>query len=133
MDDPTATAIVSHQYEALHMSPVAAWICIAILAWLIITSILVLVFKNRYFSPLLRSVDTVADVAIMVANSERYLKLARKKGASGLRADKSFRTRLGWYRTKDGHINWGLELADDDEIEFLSKEEVESLAKETSD
>jgi hypothetical protein len=132
MEDPTATAIVSQEFEALHMSPVAAWICIAILAWLIVTSILLLVFKNRYFSPLLRSVDTVADVAIMTANSERYLELARKKGASGLRADKSFRTRLGWYRTKEGHINWGLELADDDEIEFLSKEEVKSLAKETS-
>ncbi|KAH7314105.1 hypothetical protein BKA65DRAFT_557747 [Rhexocercosporidium sp. MPI-PUGE-AT-0058] len=124
---PSITATVSQPVEILRMSPVAVWLCIVILAWLIITTIAILVLKNRYFSPLLRGVDTIADVAMMVAGSERYLELARREGASGLRADKTFRTRLGWFRTGGGEVRWGIELADDEEVQFLSEEEVKLL------
>ena len=109
------------------MSAVAVWLCIVILAWLIVTTIAILVLKNRYFSPLLRGVDTIADVTMMVAGSERYLELARREGASGLRAKKTFRTRLGWFRTARGEVRWGIELADDDAVQFLSEEEVKAL------
>ncbi|KAG4428582.1 hypothetical protein IFR05_015933 [Cadophora sp. M221] len=127
---PSITAIVSQPVEILRMSQVAVWLCIIILAWLIITTIAILILKNRYFSPLLRGVDTIADVAMMVAGSERYLELARREGASGLRADKTFRTRLGWFRTSGGEVRWGIELADDDTVQFLSDEEVKQIFEE---
>ncbi|PVH86048.1 hypothetical protein DL98DRAFT_450848 [Cadophora sp. DSE1049] len=124
---PSIIATVSQPVEILRMSALAVWLCIVILAWLIITTTAILVLKNRYFSPLLRGVDTIADVAMMVAGSEKYLELARREGASGLRADKTFRTRLGWFRTARGELRWGIELADDDSVQFLSDAEVKSL------
>jgi hypothetical protein len=124
---PSIMATVSQPVEMLRMSPIAVWLCIIILAWLIITMIAVLVLKKRYFSPLLGGVETIADVAMMVAGSERYLELARREGATGLRADKSFRTRLGWFRIGGGEARWGIELADDDVVHFLSDEEVSLL------
>lgn len=130
---PSITATVSQPVEILRMSRVAVWLCIVILAWLIITTIAILVLKNRYFSPLLRGVDTIADVAMMVAGSERYLELARREGASGLRADKTFRTRLGWFKTGAGEVRWGIELADDDTVQFLSDEEVKLIFEEDGD
>ncbi|KAF2016569.1 hypothetical protein BU24DRAFT_205296 [Aaosphaeria arxii CBS 175.79] len=133
MHDPKATLTISTEIETLRMSAFAVWTCIAILAWLIVTSILILVYKHRYFSPLLRGVDTLADVAIMLASSDRFLSLAQQKGASGLRADKTFRTRLGWFRSKDARhddIHWGIELADDGEIEFLHEREAKEILAE---
>ncbi|CZT43812.1 uncharacterized protein RSE6_03900 [Rhynchosporium secalis] len=124
---PTTMASVSQPVEMLHMSPTAVWLCLVILIWLIITMVAVLALKKRYFSPLLGGVETIADVAMMVAGSDRYLELARREGATGMRADKSFRTKLGWFRIGGGEVRWGIELADDDTVHFLSDEEVSLL------
>ncbi|KAJ4353174.1 uncharacterized protein N0V89_004900 [Didymosphaeria variabile] len=133
MAEPTTTLTMSEPIEMLRMSPIATWMSVAILAWLVVTSILLLVCKDRYFSPLLRSVDTVADVGILIAGSDAYLELARNKGASCLRADKHFRTRLGWFRTRSGNIRWGLEIADSNAVEFLTDVEVKALTLERKD
>ena len=61
--------------------------------------------KSSYFSPNLRSVETVADVASMVVDSDGYLELARQKSPSRLHADKSFRMGLGWFKTKAGEVH----------------------------
>lgn len=97
--------------------------------WLIITTLLVIIFQKRYFAPLLRPVSTIADVAMLVVGSERYLELARARGATGLREDKNFRTSLGWFRTRSGEIRWGIELADIN-VDFLTEEDVQSLGGE---
>lgn len=126
---PIIPGKISQPVEILRMSPVAVGLCLGILFWLLVTSILVIVLKGRYFAPLLRPFDSIADVALMVANSERYLELARLKGASGLQSDKSgFTTRLGWFRTSLGEVKWGIERADDDAGgRFLTEQEVQRL------
>lgn len=122
---PTVTAIISEPIEKLQMSPVAVYLCLAILVWLLVTTILILILKKRYFSPLLQPTGTIADVARLVVHSECYLELARERGATGLRKDKNFRTKLGWFRSKvDGKPRWGIELADDSRVDWLSDEEV---------
>jgi len=90
-----------------------------------------MIHKSRYFSPDLRSVETVADVASMVVNSDGYLELARQKGPSGLHADKSSRTGLGWFKTKAGEVHSRIELADAKGVEFLMDGEVKKLAEKT--
>ncbi|KAL2061784.1 hypothetical protein VTL71DRAFT_7162 [Oculimacula yallundae] len=59
---PSIMATVSQPVEMLRMSSIAVWLCIIILAWLIITTVAILVLKSRYFSPLLGGVETIADV-----------------------------------------------------------------------
>ncbi|KAK4933903.1 hypothetical protein LTR66_015831 [Elasticomyces elasticus] len=121
------TARISEPIEELQMSPIAVYLCLVILTWLIVTTILIFILKNKYFSPLLQRVETIADVASLVMHSDCYLELARKKGATGLRKDKNFRTRLGWFRSRDGQVRWGIELADDQWVDWLDGEEMKTL------
>lgn len=90
---------------------------------LILTTLLVIIFEKRYFAPLLRPVNTIADVAMLMVSSKRYLELARERGATGLRSDQYFRSRLGWFRTRLDDVRWGIELANEN-VEFLTEEEV---------
>lgn len=122
----TTILTVSQPIEILRPSPLAVWLYVCILAWLILTALLITFTKRSYFSPLLRRTDRIVDVALMVAGNERYLALAREKGATGSQADKNFRTKLGWFRTGQGEVRWDIELCDVG-VEFLSEEEVSKL------
>lgn len=123
---PFVSIQVTRPVEMLHMSPIAVWLSVSILAWLLIITVLIAIVKKRYFSPLLRGVDTFADIAIMVASSERYLSLAKARGMAKLQDQKDFNTRLGWFRTSSGEVRWGIEL-DDDSVDWLSHDEVKAL------
>lgn len=75
---------------------------------------------------------TFTDIAALVAGSERYLSLARERGAAGLQDSKDFSTRLGWFRNGSGEVRWGIELVNDDNgdgdaVQWLSAEEVKAL------
>lgn len=124
--DTMASVVVSRPVEMLRMSPIAVALCLVILGWLIVTTVLIIILKGRYFSPLLRGVDTVADVAVMVAGSERLLQFAKEKGAAALQNDKSFKTRLGWFRTSTGEVRWGIELVGSG-VDFLGEKDVKIL------
>jgi hypothetical protein len=126
---PVVSVQVTRPVEMLHMSPIAVWLSISILAWLLVTTVLIMVVKKRYFSPLRRGVNTFADIAIMVASSERYLSLAKERGMAELQDKKDFSTRLGWFWTSSGEARWGIELVDDS-VEWLSEEEVKALEAE---
>lgn len=118
----TTTISTERPIEILHMSPLAVGLCLGILIWLIGTCVLILILKKRYFLPLLGKVESVADVAVLVAGSERLLSFAGEKGPIALQADKTFKTRLGWFRTSTGEVRWGIELVEPG-FEFLTEAE----------
>lgn len=138
---PVALIRVTRPAEILEMSPVAVYLSLSILSILLVTTVLIMALKTRYFIALSDSpVETFADVAALVANSEQYLRLARERGLAALQDEKDFSTRLGWFRYRhdggdgggggggrDGDIRWGIELVDDETVEWLEKEEVEEL------
>ncbi|KAK5095423.1 hypothetical protein LTR70_003587 [Exophiala xenobiotica] len=122
----TTTISTERPIEILRMSPLAVGLCLGILIWLVVTCLLVLILKKRYFSPLLRKVESVADIAVLVAGSERLLRFAEEKGPIALQADKTFKTRLGWFRTSAGEVRWGIELVEPG-VQFLTEAEAHRL------
>jgi len=128
----TTTLIsIERPIEILRMSPLAFALCLGILMWLILTTILILILKKRYFSPLMEKVETIADIAILVAGSERLLRFAAEKGPVALQADKSFKARLGWFRTSTGEVRWGIELIEPG-VGFLTEAEAHQLLSSQS-
>ena len=121
---PTMTIVVERPIETLRMSRTAVLLSSVVLVWLFSTVCMVS-FQRRYFSSLLRGVGSLADVALMVAGSERLLQFARDQTPEEFcKAD--FSTRLGWFRTKSGEVRWGIELVDGHE-EPLGNDEVQRL------
>lgn len=75
----TTTISTERPIEILRMSPLAVGLCLGILIWLIGTCVLVLILKKRYFLPLLSKVESVADVAVLIAGSERLFEFCRMR------------------------------------------------------
>jgi hypothetical protein len=117
--DPTAVAHVSTRIELLEMNAVALWLSIAVLIWLSATALVLSVLqKRRYYlssSSLIRKFACLGDMLIVLAGSERLLRLVREQGPDGdcLKGNGSnLLTRLGWFEGPDGKSRWGLELVD---------------------
>lgn len=110
----TATAQVSTQIEVLRMNDVATWLSVAILVWLIITTVVVALLQRQYLQPLLRNVECIADVIVLVAGSEELMRLVRERGIERLKGDKDVSVRLGWFR-RDGDLRWGVEVVNSGE------------------
>ncbi|KAI1388600.1 uncharacterized protein F4822DRAFT_251261 [Hypoxylon trugodes] len=105
---------VSRPAELLQMSKPAAWICMIILGYLVIVSIVLTIASRRYTKMLIRKLDSIADIAVLVAGSEKLLKLARSKSLQELKNDHVTRAKLDWFTGADGMLRWGIELVNED-------------------
>ena len=108
----TVAAKVSQRVELLQMNAVAVWLSIAILGWLILTTVIVAVLQKRYFGSLVRNVDCLGDVLVLIAGSANFLEVVREMQAGRLSARdvEQLRTRLGWFVDSEGGLRWGIEL-----------------------
>lgn len=109
----SAVATISQSVEVLQMSRPAACICMAILSYLIVTCAILMVASRRYNSALLRKVDSVADVAVLVAGSSKLLEFVRDRPLGSLKSDRSITARLGWFDGEGGASGWRIELMHD--------------------
>ncbi|KAJ4294300.1 hypothetical protein N0V90_007990 [Kalmusia sp. IMI 367209] len=110
-----ADATMSTRVEVLHMNENAVWLCIGLLIWLAITTLIVTALQRWFFGDLRRGVESIADVLVLVAGSERLLAAVERYGVEGLMKS-NIKTRLGWFRTDDGRMRWGIEIVEDGEV-----------------
>ncbi|KAI0104001.1 hypothetical protein GGR51DRAFT_523142 [Nemania sp. FL0031] len=108
--DRITKATISRPMEILSMSGTAAWICIVILGYLIITCVLLVIASRSYNRLLLRQVNSIADIAFLVAGSHRLLKTARERSLESLKHDDSIAAKLDWFITDQGDRRWGIEI-----------------------
>lgn len=108
----TVTAHVSQRVELLQMNAVAVWLSIAIMGWLILTTITVAVLQRRYFGRLVRNVECMGDILVLIAGSVNFLQFVREIESGQLvsGAYEELRTRLGWFVDVDGGLRWGIEM-----------------------
>ncbi|KAI1149194.1 hypothetical protein F4825DRAFT_453736 [Nemania diffusa] len=112
---PTATTTPMHlsrAVELLKISKPAAWICLSILAYLILTGATLTIASRKYPAVLLRRISSIADAAVLMAGSQRLLRLAREGGDA--RLDPGTRVRLGWFHDWKGVMRWGIEVVGDE-------------------
>lgn len=111
----TALIEVQTEVELLEVNAVAAWLSVAILAWFILTAIVVAVMEGRHLKKLIRDIECPADVLILISRSERLLQLVRDKDMEGQGGehDGQVMTKLGWFQDSDGKERWGIEIVDD--------------------
>lgn len=107
--DDKIEATVSKRRQMLHMNPVATYLAIGIIIWLISTATIVAFLQRKYTSKMLRNVELIADVVVLIAGSDNFLELVRERGVS-LKKDKSTMTKLGWFKGRDGEVRWGVEV-----------------------
>lgn len=108
----TALVEVSTQVELLRMNAVAVWLNVAILAWLIFTTVAIAVLQRKYLRNLDRNIECLGDV---VAHSDRLLRLVRERGPDDLEKEKGVKTKLGWFEDSNGEQRWGIEVVEGDE------------------
>lgn len=120
---PSATQAIALQLpiEKLYISETAAWFCLVILGYLLVTSTVLIVASRRYAKVLWKRVETIADVAALVAGSERLLSLVNSKELKDLKQDSAARAKLGWFKDNDGTTRWGIELVDGEEVHVPNK------------
>jgi hypothetical protein len=105
----TITASISHRIRVLHMNATATYLSIAILIWLIFTTITVLCLQRRYTSFMNRDVQLIADMLVLIVGSDNFLELVMEKGVD-LKGNKDIKTILGWFKDRDGQVRWGVEV-----------------------
>lgn len=128
----TVPANIEQPVESLVMSPIAAWLCMSILIWLIITALLIFILKDRYFSHLMHGVQCLADHADLVVSSDRYMSYIRRDGLFDMQRNTGLAFKLGWFKPSDGQVRWGIEVVEDG-VQFLTKEEALRILEERSE
>lgn len=117
--DRTAQVLVHVPVDTLVMSSIAVFICLAVLAVLAVTTIIIFTFYSNRFKVLPRDVDTLASVLGLVYGSERLLEWSREKKESGNWKDNGIggqlMARLGPFESAGGVKRWGIEIVDEDE------------------
>jgi hypothetical protein len=109
----TVNATGSTRIEFLRMVDVATYLSFACLGWLLCTTLVIIALQRPYLSPLLRDIESLADILVLVAGSDSLLKLVRERDPKQLVNDKKIMTRLGWFRGRDGRVRWGIEVVGD--------------------
>ena len=109
----TVEGTVSTRVDMLRMSPTATWISVVSLAWLICTTLALLMLQRRYLGNLIRDIESIADVLTLVAGSESLLKLIRETDPRDLVRNQQICTKLGWFRAGNGQVRWGIEVVGD--------------------
>ena len=108
------TLEVSRPIEVLKMSPVAAGISIAVLCCLIAIAILVAISSHSQQNLLLSRLQSLADIGVLVAGSERLLERLRDDTITDdeWKNSAELSMKLGWFTGNDGSRRWGIELAE---------------------
>ncbi|KAI1174675.1 hypothetical protein F4777DRAFT_553044 [Nemania sp. FL0916] len=101
---------VSRPVEILNISKPAAWICLAILAYLIVTCGTLAIVSRQYTRMVPKLIDSIADTAVLVAGSVKLLELAKLKSTREIKKDSHVRAKLGWFNDTKGQKRWGVEL-----------------------
>ncbi|KAI0192158.1 hypothetical protein F4808DRAFT_465203 [Astrocystis sublimbata] len=101
---------VSRPVELLMISTPAAWICIAILSYLIVSCGVLMLAARGYNNMLPGTVDTIADTAALVAGSGKLLELARGRSTNDIKSDRGVLAKLDWFDDAEGQKRWGVEL-----------------------
>lgn len=107
----TVDVQISRRVSLLRMNKVAVWLSVGILAWLIATTVVVAATMNRHLKGLKGDVERVADVLLMVAGSDKLLRLLKERGERKL-AEEEVMTKLGWFEDRDGQLRWGIEVVE---------------------
>jgi hypothetical protein len=117
----TAQILVHVPIDSLVMSPIAVFLCIAVLAFLSITTIIIYTFYSNRFKVLPRDVDTLASILGFVYGSERLLEWARERKETGNWTDNGMggqlMAKLGPFETAGGDKRWGVEIVEEGEEE----------------
>lgn len=117
--DRTTPILVHVPVDTLVMSPLAVFICLAVLTFLAITTVIIFAFHSSRFKELPRDVDTLASVLGFVYGSERLLEWAREKKESGNWSDNGIggqlMARMGPFENADGIKRWGVEIVEEGE------------------
>lgn len=116
------TVTTSERIEILTMSSIATWLCVAILALLIIIlAILMVSLKFVYPHNLMQhNVRCLDDAIAMVEASHGFLEQVARYGPEGLK-ESDIRSKLGWFRDKQGQVRWGIEIVDHDDVHWAEK------------
>jgi hypothetical protein len=109
----TVNGTVSTRVEMLRMSSAATWVSAVSLAWLICTTVVLLLLQRKYLGNLIRDIESIADVLTLVAGSESLLKLISETDPRELVKNKQICTKLGWFRARNGQVRWGIEVVGD--------------------
>ncbi|KAI0521002.1 hypothetical protein F5B22DRAFT_653424 [Xylaria bambusicola] len=116
----TVTMHISRSVELLKISKPAAWICLLILAYLIVVGVTLTIASQKYRTVLLRRINSIADVAVLMAGSHRLLELAREKTIDRFKLDSGTKVRLGWFNDKNGAMRWGIEVVGEEQSEVTN-------------
>ena len=106
----------SRSVVVLQTSKTAAWICIVILSWLIVTILILAVSAPKLTKSLQQRVETVGDVVALVAVSESLLKAIKGRSYAAVQKDPNLYARLGDCKSEDGNVRYGIELCSSDDV-----------------
>ena len=112
------TAMVSTLVMKLDFNPAAIVLNLCILAFLFLTTAVILIVHRSYLRLLPRDVDTLGSVLGFVYSSERLLRSAEDDGSNTFNekrqpeAKSTVMAHMGWFNS-GGRRRWGIELVDD--------------------
>lgn len=108
----TTTLHVSQPVELLQMSVPAAWVCMIILACLVVISLTLAYVSRNTGKGVGRRIESIADVAYLTAGSHRLLEMTRNRSPEEMKGDRETRFSLGWFEEENGKAGWKIEVAD---------------------
>ncbi|CAD0084374.1 unnamed protein product, partial [Aureobasidium vineae] len=122
---PTILATYSIPIEQLVMSPIAVYLCLSILALLVLTTVIMYSANRSHSKVLPRDVDTLASTLAFVHGSDRLLdwaqdgastkpwyKLPSRKDRLARQQSKKLMAQMGPLKDQDGNDAWGIELVE---------------------
>jgi hypothetical protein len=112
----------TQRIETLTMVASATWLSLAIIFILvIILSICIVTLKIVYPHSIMRNnIECIADVLVLIEGSEALLQCAERHDANML-TDNGLRTRLGWFKDREGVVRYGVEIVDAPGVEWIEK------------
>ncbi|KAF7718401.1 Uncharacterized protein PECH_008383 [Penicillium ucsense] len=122
----TVSIKVAQRVQLLQMNAIAVWLSVSIMAWLILTTLVVAIVQKQYFGRLVRDIESLGDVLVLIAGSANLLEVVRAIEAGLIPPDQyeKLRTRLGWFMDEDGELRWGVELVsafgDGPQVEWIA-------------
>jgi hypothetical protein len=129
----TIDAWVSNRIQVLHLNSVATYLTVAILIWLIGTTVVMACLQRKCTGSMIRDVHLIADVLVLVAGSNNLLNLVHQRGVELKKAD-DVKTMLGWFKDRSGEIRWGVEVVGGrDAVEWVDAPKTGWHVKRSSD
>lgn len=110
----TRTIQLSVPHDMLVMSPVAEFLCIGVLVFLLATVVVVYVFHRHTFKVLPRDPDTLANIIAFVYGSSKLLEWAEQRRENGdwsvETVSEGYDSRIDVFADKSGMERWGIEI-----------------------